>query len=76
MSVKEFNTILVYFVTCGLKAETCPSAGLDLAEHVPVVTRNAPTKKKKNKTTTFKHLVASPRWVLYAKTDWPTDRRS
>jgi hypothetical protein len=23
-----------------------------------------------------KNLVASPRWVLYSKTDWPTDRRS
>jgi hypothetical protein len=23
-----------------------------------------------------KNLVVSPRWVLYTKTDWPTDRRS
>jgi hypothetical protein len=23
-----------------------------------------------------KNLVVSPRWVLYSKTDWPTDRRS
>jgi hypothetical protein len=23
-----------------------------------------------------KNLVVSPRWVLYFKTDWPTDRRS
>jgi hypothetical protein len=23
-----------------------------------------------------KNLVMSPRWVLYSKTDWPTDRRS
>jgi hypothetical protein len=23
-----------------------------------------------------KYLAVSPRWVLYSKTDWPTDRRS
>jgi hypothetical protein len=23
-----------------------------------------------------KYLVVSPKWVLYSKTDWPTDRRS
>jgi hypothetical protein len=23
-----------------------------------------------------KDLVVSPKWVLYSKTDWPTDRRS
>jgi hypothetical protein len=23
-----------------------------------------------------KNMVVSPRWVLYTKTDWPTDRRS
>jgi hypothetical protein len=23
-----------------------------------------------------KNLFVSPRWVLYSKTDWPTDRRS
>jgi hypothetical protein len=31
-----FEVLLLYIVTCGLKAATCPSG------HVPVVTRNAP----------------------------------
>jgi hypothetical protein len=36
----------------------------------------APHKNRTVIVKTNKYLVVSPRWVLYSKTDWPTDRRS
>jgi hypothetical protein len=36
-----------------------------------VTVRRIPYSERKKK-----NLVVSPGWVLYAKTDWPTDRRS
>jgi hypothetical protein len=42
----------------------------------PLVREGAPNPQTRNCHTSNKDLVASPRWVLYSKTDWPTDRRS
>jgi hypothetical protein len=36
----------------------------------PLVRENAPRQQTRN------CLVVSPRWVLYSKKDWPTQRRS
>jgi hypothetical protein len=42
----------------------------------PLVRESAPHQQIRNCLTVKKNLVVSPRWVLYSKTDWPTDRRS
>jgi hypothetical protein len=36
----------------------------------------APHQQTRNCLTVIKNLVVSPRWVLYSKTDWPTDQFS
>jgi hypothetical protein len=38
--------------------------------------RERPTSTNEQLSHSNKNLVVSPRWVLYSKTDWPTDRRS
>jgi hypothetical protein len=38
--------------------------------------RERPTSTNPQLSNSNKSLVVSPRWVLYSKTDWPTDRRS
>jgi hypothetical protein len=38
--------------------------------------RERPTKTNPRLSDSNINLVVSPRWVLYSKTDWPTDRRS
>jgi hypothetical protein len=38
--------------------------------------RERPTSTSLQQSDSNKDLVLSPRWVLYSKTDWPTDRRS
>jgi hypothetical protein len=38
--------------------------------------RERPTSTNTKLSDSNKNLVVSPRWVLYSKTDWPTDRRS
>jgi hypothetical protein len=38
--------------------------------------RERPTSRNRQLPDGNKDLVLSPRWVLYSKTDWPTDRRS
>jgi hypothetical protein len=38
--------------------------------------RRRPTSTNPQLSDSNKDLVLSPRWVLYSKTDWPTDRRS
>jgi hypothetical protein len=38
--------------------------------------RKCPTLTNPQLSECNKNLVVSPRWVLYSKTDWPTDRRS
>jgi ribosomal protein S14 len=38
--------------------------------------RERPTSTNSQVSESNKNLVISPRWVLYSKTDWPTDRRS
>jgi hypothetical protein len=38
--------------------------------------RERPTSTSLQLSDSNKDLVLSPRWVLYSKTDWPTDRRS
>jgi hypothetical protein len=60
-----------------------------LGKHVPAVTDTHATievlletvfstrsVQMKQEEACNKDLVVSPRWVLYSKTDWPTDRRS
>jgi hypothetical protein len=47
----------------------------------PLVREGVPRNEERNCQTysifrTEKNLVVSPGWVLYTKTDWPTDRRS
>jgi hypothetical protein len=45
----------------------------------PLVREGAPRNQERNCQTYSewkKNLVVSPGWVLYTKTDWPTDRRS
>jgi hypothetical protein len=43
----------------------------------PLVREGAPQEQDRNYChTSNKDLVVSPKWVLYSKTDWPTDRRS
>jgi hypothetical protein len=42
----------------------------------PLVGENAPHQQTHNCRDSNKNLVVSPRWMLYSKTDWPTDRRS
>jgi hypothetical protein len=37
---------------------------------------SAPTQQTRNCLDSNKNLVVSPRWMLYSKTDWSTDRRS
>jgi hypothetical protein len=38
--------------------------------------RERPTTKSLQLSDSNKDLVLSPKWMLYSKTDWPTDRRS
>jgi hypothetical protein len=38
--------------------------------------RERPTSTNPQLSDSNKNQVVSPRWVLYSKTDWPTDRRS
>jgi hypothetical protein len=38
--------------------------------------RERPTSTNPQLPDSNKNLVVSPRWVLYSKLDWPTDRRS
>jgi hypothetical protein len=38
--------------------------------------REPPTSTNPQLADSNKNVVVSPRWVLYSKTDWPTDRRS
>jgi hypothetical protein len=38
--------------------------------------REGPTSTNPQLSDSNKNLVVSPKWVLYSKTDWPTDRRS
>jgi hypothetical protein len=38
--------------------------------------RERPTSTSLQPSDSNEDLVLSPRWVLYSKTDWPTDRRS
>jgi hypothetical protein len=38
--------------------------------------RERPTSTNLKLSDSNKNLVLSPRWMLYSKTDWPTDRRS
>jgi hypothetical protein len=42
----------------------------------PLVREGAPQEQESNCHISNKYLVVSPKWVLYSKTDWPTDRRS
>jgi hypothetical protein len=42
----------------------------------PLVRESAPYQQTRKLSENNKDLVVSPRWVLYSKTDWPTDRRS
>jgi hypothetical protein len=41
-----------------------------------LVRESAPNQRTRNCLTVIKNLIISPKWVLYSKTDWPTDRRS
>jgi hypothetical protein len=47
-----------------------------LANDRPVLLSERPTSTSLQLSDSNKHLVLSPRWVLYSKTDWPTDRWS
>jgi hypothetical protein len=42
-----------------------------LNDRLVLSSESAPHQQTRNK-----NLVLSPGWVLYTKTDWPTDRRS
>jgi hypothetical protein len=42
----------------------------------PLVRESAPTSTNPQLSDSNKNLVVSPKWVLYSKIDWPTDRRS
>jgi hypothetical protein len=42
----------------------------------PLVRESAPHQQTRNWPDSNKNLIVSPRWVLYSKTHWPTDRRS
>jgi hypothetical protein len=37
--------------------------------------RERPKLTNPNLSDSYKNLVVSPRWLLYSKTDWPTDRQ-
>jgi hypothetical protein len=49
-----------------------------LTNNRPVLSseRESPYQQTRNCLTVTKDLVLSPRWVLYSKTDWPTDRQT
>jgi hypothetical protein len=42
----------------------------------PLVREGARHQQTRNCQALIKNLVESPRWVLYSKTDWPTDCQS
>jgi hypothetical protein len=42
----------------------------------PLVREGAPQEQDRNCHTSNKDLIVSARWVLYSKTEWPTDPRS